>query len=567
MFSIYRILIILFVFSIFTGATYYVDPAGNDSNDGSSGSPFLTIQAGVDAATTAGDTVCVNEGNYTAGFLAGTYSGTDGNPITITNCDGGVVWIDPSEHITSWTDLGSNVYESNTLTETSPVEFWKDTTWLNDAQVNCVDVDAEDEWCDNGSTIKIYTTSDPNDSTYRILVTNPIQIRAVSYVVVDGINCMYGRFCSQIGYSFTAPAGATSNITIKNAEFMYTGARGIRVIGANTHPTTYTYIDNMKIHGARDTGSDNGHCIKFDSNETGIHNQYGYVTNSEIYDCWYHGIQMSNGWKYGFFENNRIYDTSQKGVGSAAGIRCGGDGDGDCTIQWNEIGTPGGANDYGSGIYIQDGVGNFLINGNKVKDHEYYSVYVWRQVATPGGGIISNNEFRECVRGCIRITHASSPVKILNNTLNGQDPIVLVSTLTSETYIRNNTCDNGSAECLIVGSTATEPDSDYNNWYNANDTDVITWHGLDYTLAEYQTETGNDLNSISTNPLYVDSANRNFYLTSSSPNINAGADLSATFTTDINGNTRGSQFDIGAYEYFPPDTYSQNITFEGITLS
>lgn len=560
-----RLLPLLFI--LFTGATYYVDPAGNDSNDGSSGSPFLTIQAGVDAATTAGDTVCVNEGNYTAGFLAGTYSGSDGNPITITNCDGGDVWIDPSEHITSWTDLGGNVYESNTLTETSPVEFWKDTTWLNDAETNCVDVDAEDEWCDNGSTIKIYTTSDPDDSVYRILVTNPIQIRAVSYIVVDGINCMYGRFCSQIGYSFTAPQGATSNITIKNAEFMYTGARGIRVIGTNAEPTTYTYIDNMKIHGARDTGSDNGHCIKFDSNEVGIHNQYGYVTNSEIYDCWYHGIQMSNGWKYGIFDGNKIYNISVKGDGSAAAVRCGGDGDGDCSILNSELGISSGDTDLGSGIYVQDGVGNVTIKGNKIRDFSFYGVYFWNLGGNPKpvGGNIINNYIGECVRGCVYLASSSGVVGIYNNTFTGYNPINILGANEVSAVIKNNSCNGANRDCLTISTTAPEPDSDYNNFYASSDGTPIRWHSTDMTLAEYQTETGNDLNSIGADALYF--GNANYQLTSSSPNINAGADLSATFTTDINGNTRGSQFDIGAYEYFPQNFNLQDMTPEGVTFS
>jgi parallel beta-helix repeat protein len=47
------------------GSTWYVDDSGNDgTGDGSSGNPWATIQHAIDTAT-AGDTVYVNDGNYT----------------------------------------------------------------------------------------------------------------------------------------------------------------------------------------------------------------------------------------------------------------------------------------------------------------------------------------------------------------------------------------------------------------------------------------------------------------------------------------------------------------------
>lgn len=65
-------------------STYYVATDGNDSNNGSSGTPFLTIQKAADVVS-AGDTVIIRDGTYTTTVdsLATLYtSGTAGNEIT-----------------------------------------------------------------------------------------------------------------------------------------------------------------------------------------------------------------------------------------------------------------------------------------------------------------------------------------------------------------------------------------------------------------------------------------------------------------------------------------------------
>lgn len=62
---------------------YYVSTSGNNSNNGSINSPFLNIQNAL-WATSAGDNIFVRSGTY-AEKLWWTNSGTDGNPITLSN--------------------------------------------------------------------------------------------------------------------------------------------------------------------------------------------------------------------------------------------------------------------------------------------------------------------------------------------------------------------------------------------------------------------------------------------------------------------------------------------------
>ncbi len=60
-------LIVLFLFISFTisGATYYIDPSGNDFNSGSSSSPWKTLAYACSKATASGDIIHVNAGTYT----------------------------------------------------------------------------------------------------------------------------------------------------------------------------------------------------------------------------------------------------------------------------------------------------------------------------------------------------------------------------------------------------------------------------------------------------------------------------------------------------------------------
>ena len=78
--------------------TYYVATTGSDSNSGTSGSPFLTIQRCIDTVA-AGDTCTVADGTYTdtdgngiVGYITGA-NGTAGAPITIksTNPFGAII--------------------------------------------------------------------------------------------------------------------------------------------------------------------------------------------------------------------------------------------------------------------------------------------------------------------------------------------------------------------------------------------------------------------------------------------------------------------------------------------
>jgi parallel beta-helix repeat protein len=69
-----------------SGATYYVDPQGNDTSAGSETSPWSTVQHAADVAQ-AGDTVVVRAGTYKESVRIAN-SGTEGSPITFQALSG-----------------------------------------------------------------------------------------------------------------------------------------------------------------------------------------------------------------------------------------------------------------------------------------------------------------------------------------------------------------------------------------------------------------------------------------------------------------------------------------------
>jgi len=57
-------LILLFLSFSVSATTYYIDPSGNNSNNGSSSSPWKTLAYACSKSTTSGDIIHVNAGTF-----------------------------------------------------------------------------------------------------------------------------------------------------------------------------------------------------------------------------------------------------------------------------------------------------------------------------------------------------------------------------------------------------------------------------------------------------------------------------------------------------------------------
>jgi alpha-N-arabinofuranosidase len=86
--------------TLVTAAEIHVSPSGNDSSDGSSGSPLKTIQAAANMAQ-PGDTVTVHAGVYRE-EIDPPRGGVEGKPIVFQAAAGEKVVIMGSEIVSGW---------------------------------------------------------------------------------------------------------------------------------------------------------------------------------------------------------------------------------------------------------------------------------------------------------------------------------------------------------------------------------------------------------------------------------------------------------------------------------
>ena len=106
---------------------FYVSTTGNDGNNGSSGSPFASIQRAIDASklvdkSSAGSTVItINAGTYRITsplVIDETAGGTANHPVTIKVASGANVLISGGIAVTGWTQTSGKPYYQKTLTLT-----------------------------------------------------------------------------------------------------------------------------------------------------------------------------------------------------------------------------------------------------------------------------------------------------------------------------------------------------------------------------------------------------------------------------------------------------------------
>ena len=160
---------VLISISLHTQSTYYVAPSssgGSDSNNGSIGSPFETIQYGINQLSSGGDILYIRAGTYRETITINK-TGASGNPIIIEAYSSEVVTIDGTVDVTgSWTSHGNGIYKLSSYSTNITQLFVDDEPMVNarwpNAQFNDDSVFSHSTWAQGDEN----TLSDTDDPDY-----------------------------------------------------------------------------------------------------------------------------------------------------------------------------------------------------------------------------------------------------------------------------------------------------------------------------------------------------------------------------------------------------------------
>jgi hypothetical protein len=302
---------------------YYISATGNDSNNGTTtGTPWQTLSKVNSTTFTAGDQILFKKGDSFYGSLTIAYSGNSGNPIIYDSYGtGDNPIITGFTNITSWTDLGGNIWEStNTISS---------LTTCNIVSINNINT-AKGRY-PTSTYLTINSHSGNNQLTCNSLTGTP-DYTGGEVVVRDGhfklsktnitsqsvgtLNFTGNTFTPTDGYGFFIQNNVNT-LTYQNAWYYNSSTNKIRIysIGSPSNVSIST-VENIIVHMASYVTIQNLTIIG--ANTNGIYAQYGnknYLTvqNCKIQFCGATAITgaYSTNWS---INNNIINDINSKGI-------------------------------------------------------------------------------------------------------------------------------------------------------------------------------------------------------------------------------------------------------------
>jgi hypothetical protein len=482
-----------------TGAVYYVSTGGNDTNAGTVGSPWKTIQHAANTVT-AGATVYVLGGVYNESVNI-PVSGTSTHNITFQSYPGQTAIVDGTGvSVTGTQGLFTIVGQSYIVI--------------------------------NGFEIRNYTTGSTAKTPAGIWVTG-----SGSYV----------QLLNNLVHNITTTSEKNGN------------AFGIAVYGTEATPIDHITISGNQVYslktGASETVNVDGNVTNFSITNNIVHDN----DNIGIDAIGFEGVGPSGSdqARDGEISGNTVYNISGKsnpGEGNsydANGLYC--DGCANVTMERNLIY----ATDIGIEAASEHGGHNssfVTIRNNVIYNSNAVGISIGGYASGKGGSdhcvIVNNTLYNNNVKnqgGEFQIQWHSDATNIFENNIvyAGTQNVWIYSYVAAGSEPTPATVDYNvwfSSKGYVKGTS-------------------ITWHKVSNyaSYAKYQTTTGNDAHSPNANPLFVNlgATPPNLDITSSSPAVNAGSiNLGASEygTTDFAGNPRlnGSSIDIGAYEVAGP---------------
>jgi len=245
------------------------------------------------------------------------------------------------------------------------------------------------------------------------------------------------------------------------------------------------------------------------------------------------------------FEGNEVYNTGH-------GFHPGGTGAPDGTLFKNNIihdtighgiGAVGGKN--------EKAIGNIVYNCRKSSTGG--GVGIFFGTVQPENVWVEGNLVWGCERDGISVEGPNGTVIL--NTVVSIGGGMAYNLPVSGTVIRNNIGYRTGTGNVVILVSKTPANDDYNCFFNPDEPKCISRYYDNMDIVQYQTY-GQGLHTISRDPKFVDSANRDFHLLADSPCIDAGDPVTSTgYDLDgrqrpLDGNQDGNPVvDMGAYEY------------------
>jgi uncharacterized repeat protein (TIGR02059 family) len=511
-----------------SGATYYIDPSGSDSNNGSSGSPWKTLAYACSKATSSGDIIHVNAGTYTETtpsilgvgvsivgvgntsiihsnittaytytiLLSSSSQGTNGNQsISYIRMEGGMtayaaILIDRRKNVSihhcSFEDFfsrGVTFTGSGFYSDAQPTTYATDNSFHDNIMINCSDYVGSGHSGSSLGELEIggqqgmLVYNNTITQTDRGVDANGFPIKYFSNGYCKGLK-IYNNTITKPPYD-----GSTWDFAIE----LWNSRGGIEIY-------------NNNIQGGIDIGGNTS--ITNDAGGYGFaekiyNNVIGFSTLQSVEE---NGINVERGITGGIYIFNNLFKNLNNSLQMFQGN---GDRFEDLYVYYNIISTVG--------ISGQSNMGN----------------------ATDWGTIDNSN-----------ITYNN--INFLNNTIYAGTSGSPLSGLrfnfrgnATNIKIRNNIIQGFKAYPVYLQATGTISNvSVENNLYYGNGTNS----------ASYATTTTNktEQNNLISNPLFVSSSD--FHLQTGSPAIGKGLAINGITTADCAGIALKNPPSIGAYE-------------------
>jgi len=562
--------VILVLFCLIQSAqatTYYIDATnGSDGSNGLSPETAWKIISKVNSMSfNPGDSILFKRGEIWREQLTVPSSGSAGNPITfgaygsgdlpkITGADLASGWTGPDGNGEYYISVSGVVYvviRNGTL-----VQRGSGIGSLND-----------DEWYYYGLKLYYKPPSDHSPTEYAIeygVRLTAITVNDRDYITIEDLHTEAANTNWNSGDS---PGNIhlllANNITIRNCLIKNSPLNGISISGSSN-----VIVENNTIQYCAEG------ILGKSKDDTSEISEYLTVRNNNISHIGYNHYRLSDDMEgVGFNQvNNSIIEhndisycgnpeTAIEGKGNGIVIYLGSGN----KVQYNRV-----HDYYQSGIVVSttnvEVSYNVIYNGSSVADSAAAMAWYCGIRASQDGEnmkIYNNIIYRQKARSTVGNGHRNANICVFVGPYSTQSTIVKNNIMTE----LDQSLQNGFDHSVVVLEGGTlNLISDYNNIYR-NDLDTIIYNNYygngEYTQAQfstYQNDTGLDANSISNNPIFIDTANNDFHLDSSSPCIDAGINVGLTLDFDGNPVPHGPAPDIGAYEYVsgaPSQTCSQ----------